>query len=104
MLQFASESMEFSWRLHSANELLSDVDIIKDTIETFVTNAGQKFVENSIKEIKNPMKKKIEVLNYFDALADHAKNISELAKQYGQPKQDIVEGNTNEVFPIVDEW
>ena len=35
--------------------------------------------------------------------ADHAKNISELAKCYGQPKQDIFKGNTNEVFPIVDE-
>ena len=31
-----------------------------------------------------------------------SKNISELANNCAQPKQDIFEGNTNEVFPIVD--
>ena len=49
MLQFALERMEFSRRLRSANESLSDDDIIKDKIEKFVTNTGQKFAENLIK-------------------------------------------------------
>ena len=97
MLQFASERMEFSQRLRSANELLSDDDIIKDTIGKFVTHTGQKFLKNLIQKTKNAMKEKIATLNYFDAFniqskADHAKNISELAKYYGQPKQDIFEG------------
>ena len=35
--------------------------------------------------------------------ADCTKSISELVKYYGQPKQDIFDGNTNEVFPIIDE-
>ena len=70
-----------------------------------MTHSRQKFAENLIQEIENAMKEKIEVLNYFDAFntqskPDRAKNISELAKYYGQPKQDILEGNTNEVFPI----
>ena len=108
LLQFASECMEFSRRLRSANELLSDDDTIKDIIEKFVIHTRQKFVENLIQEIENVMKEKIEVLNYFYAFntqskADCAKNISELAKYYGQPKQYIFEGNPNEVFPIVDE-
>ena len=82
--------------------------IIKDIIEKFVTHTRKKLVENLIQEIKNAMKEKTEALNHFDAFntkwkADHAKNISELAKCYGQPKQDIFKGNTNEVFPIVDE-
>ena len=82
--------------------------IIKDIIEKFVTHTGKKLVENLIQEIENAMKEKTEALNHFDAFntkskADHAKNISELAKCYGQPKQDILKGNKNEVFPIVDE-
>ena len=72
-------------------------DIIKDTIGKFVTHTGQKFLKNLIQKTKNAMKEKIATLNYFDAFniqskADHAKNISELAKYYGQPKQDIFEG------------
>ena len=66
----------------SANELLSDDDIVKDIIEKFVTHTGQKFVENLIQENENATKEKIEVLNYFDAFntqskADPAKNIFE---------------------------
>ena len=81
MLQFASERMEFSQRLPSANELLSGNDIIKDTIE----NLWQKFVKNLIQEIENAMKENIEVLNHFDgsntkSTADRAKNIFKLAK------------------------
>ena len=73
-----------------------------------MTHTGKKLVENLIQEIENAMKEKTEALNHFDAFntkskADHAKNISELAKCYGQPKQDILKGNKNEVFPIVDE-
>ena len=54
------------------------------------------------------MKEKTEALNHFDVFntkskADHAKNIFKLAKCYGQPKQGIFKGNTNEVFPTVDE-
>ena len=40
MLQFVSECMEFSLKLCSANEFLSDGDIIKDIIEKIVTHAG----------------------------------------------------------------
>ena len=60
-VQFASERMDFSRRLRSANELSSDDDIIKDIIEKFVTHTGQKFAENSIQEIENAMKENIEV-------------------------------------------
>ena len=99
MLQFASERMEFRWRLRSANELLLDDDIIKDRIEKFVTHTGQKCIENLVQEIENAMKEKIEILNYFDAFntqskEDHVKNISELANYYGQPKQNIFQGFT----------
>ena len=63
-----------------------------------MTNIGQKFAENLNQDIENAMKEKLEILNYFNAFntqskADHAKNISELAKYYGQPKQDIFEDN-----------
>ena len=61
MLQFASERMDFSRRLRSANELSSDDDIIKDMIEKFVTHTGQQFAENFIQEIENAMKENIEV-------------------------------------------
>ena len=61
MLQFASERMDFSRRLRSANELSSDDDIIKDIIEKFVTHTGQQFAENFIQEIENAMKENIEV-------------------------------------------
>ena len=76
-----------------------DDDIIKDTIEKFVTHTGQKYIENLVQEIENAMKEKIEILNYFDAFntqskEDHVKNISELANYYGQPKQNIFEGFT----------
>ena len=72
-----------------------------------MTHIGQKFVENLNQDIENAMKEKLEILNYFNAFniqskADCAKNISELAKYYGQPKQDVFEGNTNEVSSIVD--
>ena len=66
MLQFASELMEFSQRLRSANELPSDDGIIKDTIEKFVTHTGQKFLKNLIQKTKNATKEKIAILNYFD--------------------------------------
>ena len=73
-----------------------------------MTHDRQIFDENLIQEIEKAMKEKIEVLNHFDAFntqskGDHAKNISELAKYYGQPKEDIFEGNINQNFPIVDE-
>ena len=72
-----------------------------------MTHIGQKFVENLNQDIENAMKEKLEILNYFNAFniqskADCAKNIPELAKYYGQPKQDVFEGNTNEVSSIVD--
>ena len=73
-----------------------------------MTHTRKKVVENLIQEIKNAMKEKTEALNHFDVFntkskADHAKNIFKLAKCYGQPKQDIFKGNTDEVFPTVDE-
>ena len=77
MLQLVSECMEFRQRLRSANELLSDNDIIKDIIEKFVTHTREKFVENLIQEIENAMKEKIEVLNYFDAFSTQSKDFKE---------------------------
>ena len=71
MLQFASESMEFSRRLRTVNELLSDDDIIEDTIEKIVTNTGQKFVENLIKEMENPIKENNEVVINILMLSIH---------------------------------
>ena len=66
----------------------------KDITEKIVTHSRQKFVEHLIQKLENTMKEKIKVLNYIDAFntqskADSAKSISELAKYYGQPKQDI---------------
>ena len=61
MLQFASERMDFSRRLRSANELSPDDDIIKDIVKKFVKHTGQKFAENFIQEIENAMKENIEV-------------------------------------------
>ena len=71
MLQFASESMEFSRRLRTVNELLSDDDIIEDAIEKIVTNTGQKFVENLIKEMENPIKENNEVVINILMLSIH---------------------------------
>ena len=71
MLQFASESMEFSRRLRTVNELLSDDDIIEDTIEKIVTNTGQKFVENLIKVMENPIKENNEVVINILMLSIH---------------------------------
>ena len=80
MLQFASELMEFSQRLRSANELSSDDDIIKDTIEKCLAHTGQKFVENLIQETENARKEKTEVPNYFDVSNYTTK--SRLCKEY----------------------
>ena len=77
MLQLVSERMEFRQWLRSANELLSDNDIIKDIIEKFVTHTREKFVEDLIQEIENAMEAKIEVLNYFDAFSTQSKDFKE---------------------------
>ena len=66
--------------LRSANELSSDDDIIKDTIEKCLAHTGQKFVENLIQETENAMKEKTEVPNYFDVSNYTTK--SRLCKEY----------------------